>query len=84
MNCKKYKCAEYIFFRVFYEDKKRPVLTNVIIITRPECAVVSRSHASPCFLTLCNVIKENRTMPVSTGALIQLSDVPALITVELA
>lgn len=49
---------------------------NVIFMTRPECAVVSRIHISPCFLTLCNVIKENRTMLVSAGhALIQLSDV---------
>jgi len=28
MNYRKYKCAEYISFRVFYEDKKRPVCVN--------------------------------------------------------
>lgn len=43
-----------------------------------------RTHVSPRFLRLCDVIKDNRTMPVSAGhALFQLSDVPALITVEL-
>ena len=36
-------------------------------MTRPECAAVSRIHVSPCFLTLCNVIKENRTMLVLAG-----------------
>lgn len=60
------KCTEHISFHVFYEDKKKTCV-NQCNNYDTECAIVSRIHVSPCFLTLYNVIKENRTMPVSAG-----------------